>query len=329
MRFAVLGGSGFLSGATALSAVARGHEVTCMNRGESGVVPDGAAWVRWDRHDPVPDQVRTQRFDAVVDVAGRPSWVRTAVQAWPSAHWVFISTVNVYADDSSPGGGPGRTPLQPPLDPEPGVIGDSRETYGPMKVACEQIVRAGAVSATVIRPGLIVGPGDPTGRFSYWPARLVAAGEVLAGGSAHDLAQVIDVRDLASWIVTCAERRTVGDFDGVGSVLPLADLLGQVAAGVGSAASVTWVPQDFLLSQGVTPWDGPNAIPLWVPRPDYDGFMSHDPTPAITNGLTLRPLADTARDTLAWMRAHPDVPVSGLSREREAQVLAAWHARTG
>lgn len=326
MKILVLGGSVFLSKAVAADALARGHEVTCATRGSSGPVPDGAGFVTWDRSGDVPDELARASYDAVVDVARIPSWVRRGVAAWPDAHWVFVSTVNVYADDSTPGGTPGTLALREPqhddVDPQ-----ESPEAYGRMKVACEQLVRDGAASWTVIRPGLIVGPGDPTGRFTYWPVRLADGGEALAGGRPTDEMQVIDVRDLAAWIVDSAERRTPGDFDGVGEVLPIGTLLARVAEGVGSDATLTWVPQEFLAEQGVEPWMGPEALPLWLPRPEYDGLGSHDPAPSLAAGLVLRPVADTARDTLAWVRSADDAPVSGMSRDREAAVLAAWHAR--
>ena len=325
MKILVLGGSVFLSQAVAAEALARRHEVTCANRGTSGSVPEGADLVVWDRSEDPPDRLARSSYDAVVDVARMPSWVRRSVAAWPDAHWVFVSTVNVYADDSTPGGTPATLPLREPRTEDADLSVDP-EAYGPMKVACEQLVRDGAASWTVVRPGLIVGPGDPTGRFTYWPVRLADGGETLAGGLPSDDMQVIDVRDLAAWIVTCAEQRTPGDYDGVGEVLPIGDLVAQAAAGVGSDATLTWVPQDFLTEQGVEPWMGPEALPLWLPRPEYDGLGSHDPAPSREAGLVLRPIADTARDTHAGVRATPGAPVSGMSREREATVLSQWHS---
>ncbi|WP_437568363.1 NAD-dependent epimerase/dehydratase family protein [Sorangium sp. So ce542] len=213
-------------------------------------MPDGAAFVRWDRGEPVPAELADTAYDAVVDVARMPSWVRTGVETWPGAHWVFVSTINVYADDSTPGGRPGALPLREPQHDDVDLKQEP-EACGPMKVACEEIVRAGAASWSVIRPGLIVGPEDPTGRFTYWPVRLADGGNALAGGAPDDAMQVIDARDLAAWIVTCAEQRTPGDYDGVGEVLPIGDLLAQVACGVASDATLTWVPQEFLTEQGV------------------------------------------------------------------------------
>ena len=327
MKLLVLGGSVFVSKAVAADAVRRGHDVTCANRGTSGSVLDGAALVVWDRSQPPPAGLG-DTFDAVVDVGRYPSWTRTAVAAFPSAHWVFVSTVNVYSDESTPGGRPGTLPLREPLHDDVDLAVDM-EAYGPMKVACEQIVRDGAASATVIRPGLIVGPDDPTGRFSYWPARMADGGTVLAPGRPEDSTQVIDVHDLATWLVDAAESRLVGDYDGVGQATTMAALLAEVAKGCGADVELIWVPQEFLSEQGVEPWAGPESLPLWLPRPEYDGMTAHDPTPSYDAGLVTRPVADTARETLAWLRATPGAKVTGITREREAEVLAAWRAVIG
>lgn len=320
MRLLVLGGTVFLSAAVAREAVVRGHEVTCASRGVSGTPPEGARFVPWDRGEEAPPAIADVEVDAVVDVARQPSHVRRALAALPAAHWVFVSTVSVYADQATPDGAPDRTPLLDPvhedLDPE-----SSPEAYGGMKVACEELVAEQAASATLVRPGLVVGPADPSGRFSYWPRRLVRGGEVLAPGSPDDAVQVIDVRDLARWLVLLAEQRTVGTFDTVGPVMPLADLLGECAP----SATLTWVGQDFLADQGVAPWSGPDSVPLWLPRPEYDGMLTHDPGPARAAGLRTRDVAETSRDTRAWLDATPDAPVTGISAAREQQLLDAWH----
>ncbi|KAA1417827.1 NAD-dependent epimerase/dehydratase family protein [Nocardioides humilatus] len=319
MRLLILGGTVFLSRAVALEAVRRGHDVICACRGASGRVPEGATLVPWDRSEEPPEL--PAGIEAVIDVSRRPSHVRRAVAAVPDAHWVFVSTVNVYADESVPGG-PGTLPLHEPITDDVDLA-DNPKAYGPMKVACEQAVRAGAASASVVRPGLIVGPGDPSGRFSYWPQRLAEGGEVLAPGTSADLVQVIDVRDLASWIVTLAEQRTDGDFDAVGLPTPL----GEVLRAGAPDAKLTWLNQEFLEAQGVAPWMGPDSLPLWLPRPEYDGMMQHLVEPSLAAGLTLRPVAETAAATLAWLRDHPDAPVTGIDRERERELLAAWRAR--
>lgn len=320
MNWLTLGGTVFLSREITAEALRRGHEVTCACRGASGEVPDGATLLRWDRSEDPPTDLAND-FDVVADVARHPSHVRRALAAVPDAHWVFVSTVNVYADESVPGG-PGTLPLHEPRYDDADLAEDP-DAYGPMKVACEQLVRDGASSSTVVRPGLIVGPGDRSGRFGYWPARFADGGEVLAPGDPDDPVQVIDVRDLAAWIVTLAERRTTGDFDGVGRPTPIGELLRECAPD----AELTWVDQEFLAEHGVEPWMGPGSVPLWLPRPEYDGMMQHHVGPAIDAGLELRPIADTARDTLAWLREHPDAEATGISRARERELLDAWHAR--
>lgn len=343
MRVLVLGGSVFLSREVAAQAVARGHDVVCANRGRSGSVPEGAAHVVWDRAEAPPAALVEAGFDAVVDVARQPSHVATALAIAPEAHWSFVSTVNVYADEVTPGQTPATAAL---VEPEPADhdLAEHPDAYGRMKVACENLVRAGARAAFVVRPGLIVGPGDPTGRFTYWPARLARvqqAPRVLAGGAPSDHVQVIDVRDLAAWIVHAFETGLVGDFDGVGEVLPVGSLLASAAAGIGGGVGVepewVWADAEALEQAEVAPWAGPRSLPLWLPRPAYDGMMGHDPAPSIAAGLRLRPIAETTADTLAWLRATPGASVTGLSAAEEAEVLkglqdaspADQHAGTG
>ncbi|GAA1737820.1 SDR family oxidoreductase [Isoptericola hypogeus] len=325
MRLLVLGGSVFLSKAVAADAAARGHEVVAVSRGRSGAAPDGVRHVTADRDGPFPEGLAAQELDAVVDVSRTPSHVRKAVAAVPGAHWVFVSTINVYADDADPGG-PGAGRLR---EPERGDVdgAGSPEAYGAMKVACENLVREGAASAAVVRPGLIVGPGDPSGRFAYWPARMRrvlddGARDVLAPGDPADPMQVIDVRDLAAWIVDLAERRTEGVFDGVGPASTVGAILAEVARGCGAEPRWRWADRSGLEAADVRPWSGERSLPLWLPRPEYDGMPAHDAAPALAAGLSPRPVADTARDTLAWLRATPDAAVTGLTADEEAEVLA-------
>ena len=315
MRLLVLGGTRFLSRETAVQAVARGWDVTCACRAESGPVPDGTTHLPWDRSDEPPAAVVEGGWDAVVDVTWLPSHARTAVSAVPDAHWVFVSTVSVYTDNSSPA----MEPLAEPITEDVDLAVDP-EAYGGMKVACEQAVQELAASSAIARPGLIVGPGDPTGRFAYWPQRLARGGEVLAPGRPEDLVQVVGVRDLAAWLLDLAESRTTGVFDAVGRPMPFGEMLAGVAAGVGTDPELTWVDQAFLEEHEVVPWAGEGSLPLWLPRPEYDGMLAHDPGPAEAAGLRLRPVAETAAGCL-------DSPVTALSSERETEVLAAWHAR--
>lgn len=316
MLLLVLGGTRFLSREVADQALARGWDVTCACRGESGPLPDGVRHIAWDRADEAPAEIVDGQWDAVVDVARLPSHVRGAVAATADAHWVYVSTISVYGDNSSPATEPLAEPITEDVD-----LAVDPEAYGGMKVACEEIVQSQAASSAIVRPGLIVGPGDPTGRFAHWPQRLARGGEVLAPGRPEDVVQVIDVRDLAAWVLDLAEARTTGAYDAVGRPVPLGELLAEVAVGVGvDEPRLTWVDGAFLESQGVEHWMGEGSLPLWLPRPEYDGMLAHDPGPALAAGLRLRPVTDTAPGCL-------DSPVTALGAEREAEVLAAWHAR--
>ena len=326
MRILVLGGTVFLSRAVAEAAVARGHDVTCAARGVSGTVPDGAALVRWDRAEAVPTELAGTPFDAVVDVSRIPSQVRSAVTAFPDAHWTFVSTINVYADTATVGGTPATLPLLDPIETDDDSASDP-ETYGAMKVACENLVRSGVAAPLVIRPGLIVGPGDPSGRFAYWPARFTQAAEdglpVLVPEPVDASVQLVDVRDLAEWIVTAAEQGTTGDFDAVCPPLPRSELLAQVADGAGADPELVAVAPEVLAEHGVEPWAGRRSIPLWAADLVDAGFMAHDVTSSLEAGLKIRPFAETTRDTLAWLRATPDATVTGLTRDEEQEVLAS------
>jgi nucleoside-diphosphate-sugar epimerase len=269
--------------------------------------------------------VLVDEYDAVVDVATRPSWVRSAVAATRTAHWVYVSTISVYADESTRGGTPGNLPVVAAIS-EDVDLSTNLEAYGGMKVACEDAVRATAGSSLVVRPGLIVGPGDRSGRFTYWPVRLAEPGPVLVPAPPDAPVQVVDVRDLGSWLVDCAESRRPGTLDGVGEALDWATFLAQVADGVGSSPELVWVDEERLLELGVEPWAGPGSLPLWLPE-EAAGTLAHDPGPARDAGLVCRPLRDTARDTLAWARSGDDAArVGGLTRAEESDLLARVHA---
>ena len=205
-----------------------------------------------------------------------------------------------------------------------------------MKVACEQIVTEAAGSSMIVRPGLIVGPGDPTGRFTYWPARLADTAEwpeVLLPGSSDDAVQVIDVRDLASWIVDSAETRRTGIFDGTAWPATRAAFVEAVAAAardLGRHArprqpSPRWARSSCSPRRSSPGW-ARGSVPLWLPLPEYAGLMTHDPAASYDAGLVTRPISETARDTLLWLDEHPEAVVTGIDRAREAEVLAAWHA---
>lgn len=324
MRLLVLGGTRFLSRAIAADAVARGHQVTCAARGESGEVPAGAQHVVLDRVAPDWSPLDGE-WDAVVDVARTPSWVADALDSLAERipHWTFVSTISVYADTATPGGSQDTLPVLPPISDD--IDQDTPEAYGASKVACEQNVQARAQEALVVRPGLIVGPGDPSGRFSYWPERLADGGAVLAPESPDLPAQVIDVRDLAEWIVTCSENRLTGVYDATGPVSGLGVVLEEIARSVGGGAELVWVGARFLQEHDVGHWAGPRSLPLWLPD-DAIGLAAHDVSAAFDAGLTTRPIGATARDTLAWLRSEEAPTRTGLTRAEERDLLDEWSA---
>lgn len=323
MRLLLLGGTQFLGRAIAAHACAIGHDVTCAARGVTGAVADGARFIRVDRDEPdglAP--LAGETFDAVVDVSRHPGQVRRAIAALRqrAAHWTLVSTVSVYADNRTPGQRADTAPLRPPTAPE--IERSTEDIYGAAKVACEQATGEGAF---ICRAGLIVGPEDPTGRFTYWPVRLDRGGEVLVPGTPDDAVQLIDVRDLAQWIVLAAQNGLTGCFDAIGPSFTRGEFLAQCAAAVGSSCTFIWADRAFLERHDIRRWSGPRSLPLWLPLPDFAGFNTRDTSPARAAGLTMRPLAQTARDTLAWARAAGGT-VTGLTADEESEVLKAWHA---
>jgi 2'-hydroxyisoflavone reductase len=323
MRLLILGGTQFLGRAIAAHAYAMGLDVTCAARGVAGTVPCGARFVRVDRDE--PDGLAPlvgKEFDAVVDVSRHPGQVRRAVAALKQRieHWTFVSTVTVYADNRTIGQRADAAPLRAPTAVE--IEHSTEETYGAAKVACEQAI---GENAFICRAGLIVGPEDPTGRFTYWPTRLDRGGEVLVPGTPDDAVQLIDVRDLGQWIVHAAQTGLTGYFDGIGPSYTRGQFLAECANAVGSSCTFTWVDRAFLESHDIRRWSGPRSLPLWLPLPEFAGFNTRDTSPARDSGLTVRTLSATARDTLSWARAAGG-PITGLTADEESAALKAWHA---
>jgi 2'-hydroxyisoflavone reductase len=240
-------------------------------------------------------------------------------------HYTFISSMSVYADLAAPGSDE-RSPV--------GIIADETveevtgETFGPLKALCERAVEAAMPGrALIVRPGLIVGPHDPSNRFTYWPHRVAQGGDVLAPGTPEQPLQfIVDVRDLAAWIVRMVEAGTTGIFNAKGPDYPLmmGQLLDTCRTVGGSDAQFTWVDEDFLLEQGVGPW---MELPLWLPT-SMNAINTARSDKAYAAGLTFRPIAETVRDTLAWdATLSPDAPRrAGLAPAREAAVLDAWRS---
>ncbi len=327
MRILVLGGTVFLGRAVARQAVAAGHDVTCAARGSSGEPVDGVQFVRVDRDEPDGLDGLDGEFDAMVDVARRPSHVRHAVGALAGrvGHVTFVSTGSVYSDTSTPGQRVETAPIMDPAPPDFDDPGPDPDAYGRCKMTCEQLVADAFGEANVFtcRPGLIVGPEDPSGRFDYWVRRAARGGEILVPGTPDDLVQLIDVRDVADWIIAAAADGLTGTYD---ALAPPITRQAFMDALVDDSSKITYVPQEFLLEHEVAPWSGPRSLPLWLPLPEYAGFMSRDVTPSLEAGLQPRPLADTARDTAASLS--DDAPTIGLTEAEEAEILDAWRTRS-
>jgi 2'-hydroxyisoflavone reductase len=328
MRILVLGGTVFLGRHVVEIALARGHDVTLFNRGQTSpeLFPETEK-LRGDRDGDL-GALAGRSFDAVVDTSGYvPRVVRETIEALGDVgHYTFVSTVGVYADRSQP-------PTEDaPLETLEEETEDWREAYGALKALCEDEVRTRFPEAFVVRPGLISGPWDPTDRFTYWPVRLSEGGRVLAPEPRLAPAQIIDVRDLAEWIVDAAERGLAGTYNTVCEPFTFEFLLDTCRRAADSDAELVWADPDFLAEHGVRPW---MDLPLWLNDPDEEGFLRVPAGPAVANGLRTRLLAETAADTLAWARANPAPPLpsglererAGLEREKERQVLDAWRSK--
>lgn len=328
MKILILGGTVFLGRHLVDAALARGHAVTLFNRGQHN--PDLYPEVEKLRGDRDGDlaALTGRRWDAVVDTSGYvPRIVRAAAELLADAvdHYTFISSISVYADFTAHG----MDEAAPVGALEDETAEEVLPNYGPLKALCEQAAeRAMPGRVLIIRPGLIVGPFDPSDRFTYWPHRIAAGGEVLAPGSPARPVQIIDVRDLAEWNIRMVERQGTGVFNATGPdrVLTMAEVLDACCTVSGSDARLTWVSEAFLAEAGVRPW---TELPLWVPGTDENaGFADVACRKAIAAGLTFRPLDGTVRDTLAWDTARPagTVRTNGLDPDREADLLRAWHA---
>jgi 2'-hydroxyisoflavone reductase len=319
MRILVLGGTQFLGRHTVEAALARGHDVTMFNRGRTRpeLFPE-AEKLRGDRDGDL-DALRGREFDAVVDTSGYvPRIVRETIDALGDVgHYTFVSSISVYADVSTP-----PTECTPVAELEEPTE-EWREAYGELKADCEAVVRDRVPSAFIPRPGLIVGPWDPTGRFTYWPERLAEGGRVLAPAPSEADAQVFDGRDLADWIVRAAEDGLAGTYNAVDRPVPRSALFDTCARVAGAETEIVWVDGAFLSEHEVGEW---MELPLWLIEPAYAGMLSVDPSAAFAAGLSPRPLEETVRDTLSWVAAGhaPTETAAGLERAKEQAVLDSW-----
>ena len=323
----VLGGTSWVGGQIAHEAIARGHDVTCLARGESGEPPAAATFVRADRSAPQAyDEVRDRRWDIVIDVSRQPGQVRSAIQelGTTATHWTLVSTGSVYADQSGP-----LTEDSRLLDPVDGEVAGP-EQYGEGKVACELAVRH-LHRHLIVRAGLIGGPGDRSDRLGYYAARFARAGDepVLVPGVSHQPMQVIDVRDLALWIVASAEGGATGTVHGVGERTTVGELVTLSAEVAGFAGEEVAADESWLREHGVEEWMGPRSLPLWLPS-SHVGMGLMDDARALAYGLERRPLLDTVSATLLDERDRglDRDRKAGLSREDELELIAELRAQT-
>lgn len=325
MELLVLGGTVFLGRHIVDAALDRGHEVTLFNRGQhnADLYPQ-LEKLRGDR-DGQLGALKDRTWDAVVDTSGYvPRLVGDTARLLADAieHYTFISSLSVYNDFSQAGLTESSTV---------GVLEDESveeitgETYGPLKALCEQAAEE-AMSGRVchVRAGLIVGPHDPTDRFTYWPVRIAKGGEVVGPPDPVAPVQFVDARDLGAWVIRMAEQRKGGIYNATGpaETLTFEDFLVQGREAIGCDATIRWVPADLLAEHEISAWIG---LPLWVPTESI-GMMRTDCSKAIADGLTFRPLAETVRDTLAWAQSRPADHEwqAGLSEQRENNILLSF-----
>jgi 2'-hydroxyisoflavone reductase len=328
----ILGGTNFIGPHIVEAARARGHTVTLFNRGKThpGLFPD-LEKLHGDR-DGHLEALAGRKWDAVVDPSGFvPRIVKASAEllAPNVKHYIFISTISVYGKEDKLD--PDET-LAVTTPPNPSNEA-ARENYGGFKAQCEQAAEAAMPGRVAnIRPGLIVGPGDPTGRFTHWPTRMADGGEVLCPGDGSTPTQWVDARDLAAWIIHVIETNTVGTFNALGPAkhVTMKTALDDVNHAAGDKATLVWVDAAFLDKHDVSGW---SEMPMWLDnKGDMLGFGTLSNKRAVAAGLTFRPIGDTARDTLAWLKTLPDDErakrrSSGIARDKEAKVIAAWKAQ--
>jgi 2'-hydroxyisoflavone reductase len=324
VKLLVLGGTKFLGRAAVEAAIGRGHDVTLFNRGETNpeLFPE-AEKLHGDRaHDLSALEGRT--WDAVIDPSGYvPHVVRASAEALAGSvgHYLFVSSISVYDDFSEPNDE--ESPLEELAEDKPvDRLLEDYSNYGALKVLCERAVAEAIPDRhALVRPGLIVGPHDPTGRFTYWPHRIARGGRVLVPGPPERTVQFVDVRDLASWLIDLSERKAGGPFNAVNEGVSWQTLVETCRDVAGSEARFTYVDGDYLVERGVGEW---MELPLWLQDPEAAGMHATDVSRAIDAGLAFRPLTDTIRGALDEAET---TDAAGMAPEREVEILGAWKAR--
>jgi 2'-hydroxyisoflavone reductase len=332
LKILILGGTQLIGPSLVEAAIANGHTVTLFNRGKTNthLFPD-VEKLRGDRDDNLAS-LENREWDVVIDnSANIPRWVRMTTELLKDSVGLYLFTSSVSAFKSFEKPGMDETAPVAELE-DKSVEQITGDTFGGMKALGEQFTReAFGERALIVRPGLIVGPGDVSDRFTYWPVRIHEGGEIIAPGDPTDLIQMIDVRDLAEFYVRLVEHGAHGTYNATGPSSPwsIAEMLYGIRATTSADMQFTWVDADFLEKHGVQPW---GHMPVWLPpRDGYEGFGSINISKALEAGLTFRPLADTVQATLTFWNSLSEErrakPRAGLAREKEKEVLAAWHAR--
>ena len=332
MKVLFMGGTGFIGPHMVRALLKAGHDVTLFNRGKtnSHLFPE-LSRIKGDRLTDDIRQLSGHQWDLIVDtscyIPRAVDMLMEAVDTDKIKQYVFISTISVYASFKQAGITEDSPLARMDEDPD---SEDTSKWYGALKVRCEeQAEKAMPGRVTKVRCGLIIGPGDKTDRFTYWPVTASRSDEMLAPGSGDDPLQTIDVRDLADWVIHCIDQKLVGPFNSTNpaGLYNFRDVLHKCRDALNPDLKLTWVPEDFLETQNL---DESGGLPLWVGgNIDYAGIWKVDATKAASKGLKARPLTESIEDTWAWWLTLPGERTAklktGLSPERQAEILAAWH----